>query len=223
MNDIGLSDVINLIKRQKWERLFRRRELMHVAAYEEFYANLTVSLFKKKEVETSMVRGVKIELDSMILASIQGVPGNTGICEYIKDVWEETKFFKPLKITRKFSNDEIITAARRVKSTDIKHFERDDEEEIPAKNVENEEAAIEGEEVLQDNFEWEVVNEEDEIQGESGSAENFYDAKDDVQGSSDLIEKVPEMPAPVLVKQKETTASGVDPSTPTGCIPDSVF
>ncbi|GAB2279114.1 hypothetical protein Dimus_013769 [Dionaea muscipula] len=249
MNENGLSDVMNLIKRQKWERLFWRRELMHVAVCKEFYANLTVSLSKKKEVATSMVRGVKIELDNMILASILGVPGNTGICEYIKDVWEESKFCKPLEITRKFANDEMITTLKfmifhmvtgdwltmvfeafNVPLID-KHGEepkrrRDDEEEkvnneASAANMENEE--VNEEEDVQHDFDWEVVNEEAGIQGESGSAEKFYDAEYESQGSADMVEDVSEVSAPVPEQQKETTTIGVDPSGPVGSISDSVF
>ncbi|GAB2297751.1 hypothetical protein Dimus_031838, partial [Dionaea muscipula] len=124
MNENGLDDVMNLIKRQKWEKLFRRRELMHVAACKEFYANLTVYLYKKKEFVRSRVRGVEIELDNMTLASILSVLGNNGICEYIKEVWEESKYIKPLEITMKFANNELITAARRVMSTEMKLFQR---------------------------------------------------------------------------------------------------
>ncbi|GAB2266006.1 hypothetical protein Dimus_001036 [Dionaea muscipula] len=58
---------------------------MYVAACKEFYKNLTMSISKKKEVAKSSVKGVKIELDGMILASILGVPGNNGIYEYIND------------------------------------------------------------------------------------------------------------------------------------------
>ncbi|GAB2278666.1 hypothetical protein Dimus_013342 [Dionaea muscipula] len=97
---------------------------MHVAAYKEFYANLTVSMSKEKEVSRIRVRGVNIELDSMILASILGIPGNTGICEYTTDVWEESKFCKTLEIKKKFTNDDMITTARRVKSTEMKPFQR---------------------------------------------------------------------------------------------------
>ncbi|GAB2288342.1 hypothetical protein Dimus_022675 [Dionaea muscipula] len=60
----------------------------------------------------------------MRLASILGIPDNNGICEYIKEVWEESKYIKPLEITRKFANDDSITAARRVKSTEMKPFQR---------------------------------------------------------------------------------------------------
>ncbi|GAB2275844.1 hypothetical protein Dimus_010589 [Dionaea muscipula] len=49
MMDNGLSNVMDLIKRQKWEKLFKRRELMHIDAVKEFYARLTLVHFKKKE------------------------------------------------------------------------------------------------------------------------------------------------------------------------------
>ncbi|GAB2288173.1 hypothetical protein Dimus_022515 [Dionaea muscipula] len=97
---------------------------MHVAACKEFYKNLTVSISKKKEVVRSCVRGVKIELNGMILAGILEAFGNNEICEYIKDIWEESIYCKPLPITRKFANNNLLTVARRVKSTEMKHFQR---------------------------------------------------------------------------------------------------
>ncbi|GAB2283645.1 hypothetical protein Dimus_018148 [Dionaea muscipula] len=124
MIENGLSDVMNLIKRQRWEGLFRRRELMHIDACKEFYANLTLYHYKKKEVTRSRVRGVEIEFDSMRLASILSISGNNGICEYIKEVWEESKYTKPLEITRKFANDELINVARRVRSSEMNPFQR---------------------------------------------------------------------------------------------------
>ncbi|GAB2272843.1 hypothetical protein Dimus_007662 [Dionaea muscipula] len=57
----------------------------------EFYANLTVFIYKKKEIAESRVKGVEIEFDCMKLASILDVLGHTGISEYIKEVWEESK------------------------------------------------------------------------------------------------------------------------------------
>ncbi|GAB2275448.1 hypothetical protein Dimus_010205 [Dionaea muscipula] len=104
--------------------LFKRRELTHTAACKEFYANLTVFIYKKKEIAKSRVKGVKIEFDSMKLAPILDVPGHTGISEYIKDVWEESKYIKPLEITRKFANNSLINVARRVHSTEMKPFQR---------------------------------------------------------------------------------------------------
>ncbi|GAB2299687.1 hypothetical protein Dimus_033744 [Dionaea muscipula] len=85
---------------------------------------MTVTHLKKKDIVKSSVKGVVIEFDHDKLASILGVPGNNGICEYIKDVWEESKYTKPLEITRRFANDETLTAARRVKSGELKPFQR---------------------------------------------------------------------------------------------------
>ncbi|GAB2287881.1 hypothetical protein Dimus_022236 [Dionaea muscipula] len=75
---------------------------------------MTVIHLKKKDVVKSKVRGVEVEFDHEKLATILGIPGNNGICEYIKEVWEESKYTKPLEITRRFANDENIMAARRV-------------------------------------------------------------------------------------------------------------
>ncbi|GAB2273082.1 hypothetical protein Dimus_007888 [Dionaea muscipula] len=63
---------------------------------------MTVIHLKKKDVVKSSVKGVAIEFDHDRLASILGVPGKNGIYEYIKDVWEESKYTKPLEITRRF-------------------------------------------------------------------------------------------------------------------------
>ncbi|GAB2299211.1 hypothetical protein Dimus_033283 [Dionaea muscipula] len=90
MKDNGLNNVMELIKRQKWENLFKRREFVFVDAVKEFYARMTVIHLKKKDVVRSSVKGVTIEFDHDKLASILGVPGKNGICEYIKDeneVW----------------------------------------------------------------------------------------------------------------------------------------
>ncbi|GAB2301339.1 hypothetical protein Dimus_035369 [Dionaea muscipula] len=124
MNDNGLNNVMELIKRQKWENLFKRRELVHVDAVKEFYAKMSVVHLKKRDVVKSKVRGVDMEFDHEKLATILGVPGKNGICEYIKDVWEESKYTKPLEITRRFANDENLMAARRVKSGGLKPFQR---------------------------------------------------------------------------------------------------
>ncbi|GAB2271280.1 hypothetical protein Dimus_006123 [Dionaea muscipula] len=116
MLDHGLSNVMEVIKRQKWESLFKRRELIHMDAVKEFYARMTVIHLRKKDVVKSSVKEVAIEFDHLKLASILGIPGNNGICEYIKDVWEESKYTNPLEITRRFANNETLTEARRVKS-----------------------------------------------------------------------------------------------------------
>ncbi|GAB2281552.1 hypothetical protein Dimus_016134 [Dionaea muscipula] len=76
----------------------------------------------RKNVVKSSVKGVTNEFDHDKLASILGVPGKNGICEYIKDVWEESKYRKPLEITKRFANDETLTTVKRVKSGEMKPF-----------------------------------------------------------------------------------------------------
>ncbi|GAB2266076.1 hypothetical protein Dimus_001104 [Dionaea muscipula] len=289
---------------------------MHVAACKEFYANLTISMFKEKEVTRTKVRGVNIEMDSMMLASILGVPGNNGICEYIKDVWEESKYCKPLENTKRFANDKLITTTRRIKSTEMKPFQRflhfveikivvprfGKRDTITFMNltymhhiltrrlvnlprvimrhmahvisVENHELpygdwltmVFEAFNVLlihkqrqepkrydffeetfltmcqlkRENGVWwlgtgEQRRRDDEAEevnnkapaaneeGESGFAEKFHDAEDEVQGSADVIEEVPTVPTPGLVQQKDKAPAGVNPSIPPCSIPDSVF
>ncbi|GAB2278921.1 hypothetical protein Dimus_013590 [Dionaea muscipula] len=115
---------MELIKRQRWENLFKKRLLVHVDAVKEFYAKMTVIHLKKKDVVKLNVKGISIEFDHERLAAILDVPGRTGICEYIKEVWEESRYTKPLDITRRIANDETITAARRVKSSEMKPFQR---------------------------------------------------------------------------------------------------
>ncbi|GAB2298201.1 hypothetical protein Dimus_032271 [Dionaea muscipula] len=78
----------------------------------------------KKDVVKSKVRGIEMKFDHEKLATILGVPGANGICEYIKEVWEKSKYTKPLEITRRFANDENIMATRRVKSGELKPFQR---------------------------------------------------------------------------------------------------
>ncbi|GAB2298181.1 hypothetical protein Dimus_032253 [Dionaea muscipula] len=64
---------------------------------------MSVIHLKKKDVVKSKVRGVEIQFDHEKLATILGIPRNNGICEYVKDVWEESKYIKPLEMTKRFS------------------------------------------------------------------------------------------------------------------------
>ncbi|GAB2270936.1 hypothetical protein Dimus_005796 [Dionaea muscipula] len=85
---------------------------------------MIVTHLKKKDVVKSKVRGVDSEFDHEKLATILGVHGKNGICEYIKEVWKESKYTKPLEITRRFANDDTIMKARRVKSVEMKPSRR---------------------------------------------------------------------------------------------------
>ncbi|GAB2290191.1 hypothetical protein Dimus_024473 [Dionaea muscipula] len=239
---------MDLIKRQRWEKLFKRRELVHVDAVKEFYAKLTLSHFKQKDVVRSRVRGVEIKYDHMRLASILGIPGNNGICEDIKEVWEESKYTKPLEIIRNFANDNTIMAARRVKSVEMKPFQRYDyfedtfltmckltrengvwwigtgenrrrydEIEAPAEEVREEEEA------QNTDFDWEVVVDEAAVQGESGSDDLFFDSQVGVEELVAEVSAFPASPGDSTTQQKEPEAIGVDPSSPSGHIPESVM
>ncbi|GAB2295296.1 hypothetical protein Dimus_029469 [Dionaea muscipula] len=181
---------------------------------------MSVIHLKKKDVVKSKVRGVEIEFDHEKLATILGVPGTNGICEYIKDVWEESKYTKPLEITRIFANDENLMAARRVKENGVwwvgsgENRRRDDEVEAPEEEAEEEEEGNKAE------FDWEAVIDEATIEAESGSDDQFYDAQVEVE------EPVTETSAATThdsAQQKEQESSGVDPSCPTGRISEAVM
>ncbi|GAB2302008.1 hypothetical protein Dimus_036033 [Dionaea muscipula] len=144
---------------------------------------VVVFLDRKKEVATPMVRGVKIELDNNTLASILGVPGET-----VKD--HELPHGDWL--TMVFEAFDVPLIAKQ--GAELKR-RRYDEIDAPAVNEE-----VFEEEEVQHEFDWESVNEEAEIQGESGSAEKFLDPEDEVQGSKDVIEEVPAVSAPTSVQ-----------------------
>ncbi|GAB2301963.1 hypothetical protein Dimus_035986, partial [Dionaea muscipula] len=117
------------------------------------------------------------------------IPGNNGICEYIKDVWEESKYTKPLEITRRFANDETLMAARRVKSGSGENRRRDDVVDTP-------EAEAKEEEKDQTEFDWEAVIDGAAEHGESGSDDQFYDAQMDVEEPVTETQAAPVVPVP---------------------------
>ncbi|GAB2287826.1 hypothetical protein Dimus_022183 [Dionaea muscipula] len=155
---------------------------------------MSVIHLKKKDVVKSKVRGVETQFDHEKLATILGIPGNNGICEYVKDVWEESKYIKPLEITKRRRDDDVY-----------------------AQEVEAEEE----DEGNKDDFDREAVIDEATVEGESGSGEKFYDAEDENQGSPEVQEEIPAAAPQSSAQQKEQTTSGVDPSCPTGRIPEA--
>ncbi|GAB2270386.1 hypothetical protein Dimus_005289 [Dionaea muscipula] len=86
-------------------------------------------------------------------------------------------------------------------------------------DVQSEEEAEKEEENLT-GFDWEVVIDEAATEGESGSGEKFYDAEDENQGSPEVQEEIPAAAPQSSAQQKEKGTSGVDPSSPTGRIPE---
>ncbi|GAB2298021.1 hypothetical protein Dimus_032102 [Dionaea muscipula] len=73
---------------------------------------------KKKDVVKSSAKGISIEFDHERLVAILDVPRRTGICEYIKEVWEESRYTKPLEITVRFANDATIMKAEECNKRD---------------------------------------------------------------------------------------------------------
>ncbi|GAB2268994.1 hypothetical protein Dimus_003923 [Dionaea muscipula] len=151
---------------------------------------------RKKDVAKSKVRGVEIEFDHTKLASILGIPGNNGICEYIKEMTRENGVW-------------WIGSGE--------NWRRDDDVDAPEEEVEEEE------EGNQADFDWEVVVDEVAVEGESGSGEKFYDVEDKDQGSPEVNDEIPTVVTQDSAQQKEKESSGVDPSCPTGRIPEAVM
>ncbi|GAB2303011.1 hypothetical protein Dimus_037002 [Dionaea muscipula] len=125
--------------------------------------------------------------------------GNNGMREYVKDVWEESKYIKPLEITKGSGEN------RR----------RDDAVDVPEGEAEEEIERNQGD------FDWEAVVDEATVEGESGSGEKFYDAEDKDQSSPEVNEEIPAAVLQSSAQQKEQDTSGVDLSCPTGRNPEA--
>ncbi|GAB2266420.1 hypothetical protein Dimus_001428 [Dionaea muscipula] len=93
---------------------------------------------------------------------------------------------------------------------------RRDDDEVPEEEVEEEEKD-------QTEFDWEAVIDEAAEQGESGSDEQFYDAQVEVEEPVTETTAAPAVPAPSTVQQKVTKTTGVDPSGPSGHLPEAVM
>ncbi|GAB2299328.1 hypothetical protein Dimus_033404 [Dionaea muscipula] len=129
------------------------------------------------------------------------------------DFLEET-FLTMCKLKRENGVWWLGTGEKRRRDDEVKEVNN----EAPATNEE-----VNEEEEAQHDFDWDVVHEEAEIQGESGSREKFYDAQVDVEAPADEVPAAPASLADSSTVQKEKAPAGVDPSAPTGTIPDSVF
>ncbi|GAB2299337.1 hypothetical protein Dimus_033412 [Dionaea muscipula] len=256
---------------------------MHTAACKEFYANLTVFIYKKKEIARSRVRGVEIEFYNMQMASILNVPGHAVMknmvprfgkrdttsfmdltymdhlvsgrkinlltvmmrhMAYVISVkdhelpygdWITTIFYAfdvPLVDKQgeepkryDYFKETFLTMCKLTRENGVwwigtgENRIRDDEIEAPAEEVYEEEEA-------QKDFDWEVVIDEAAVQGESGSDDQFFDAQVDVE---EPVTEAPAAPAfsaspgDSTNQQKEQTPAEVDPSGPSGHIPESVM
>ncbi|GAB2288263.1 hypothetical protein Dimus_022603 [Dionaea muscipula] len=206
MTDNGLGNMMEVIKRQKWEKLFKRKEPVHVDAVKEFYAKLTMSHYRKKDVARSK------EIMEFVSTSRKFWKSQ------VDKKWEEQKridYFEETiltmcKLTRENGVWWVVTGGNR---------RRDDEIEAPAEEVH-------GEEEAQKDFDWEAVIDEAAVQGESGSDDQFFDAQVDVEDPMTEAPAAPTFPASPgdsTTQQREQTPAGVDPSGPSGHLPESVM
>ncbi|GAB2280942.1 hypothetical protein Dimus_015559, partial [Dionaea muscipula] len=72
-------------------------------------------------------------------------------------------------------------------------------------------------------FDWEVVIDEAAEQGKSGSDDQFFYAQVEVGEPVTETLAAPAVPAPSTVQQKVTETTGVDPSGPSGHLPEAVM
>ncbi|GAB2268217.1 hypothetical protein Dimus_003195 [Dionaea muscipula] len=122
------------------------------------------------------------------------------------DYFEET-FFTMCKLTRENGVWWVVTGENRRRDDVVNTPEEEDEEEGGN----------------QAEFDWEAVINEAAVEVESRSDEQFYDAQVDVEEPVTETPATPEVVAQASVQQKETTTIGVDPSCPTGRIPEAVM
>ncbi|GAB2292532.1 hypothetical protein Dimus_026767, partial [Dionaea muscipula] len=217
--DNGLSNLLDLLKRQKLENVFIKQDLVYKSACREFYKNLVVKSSNKKEVASSKVNEVKIEFNGMTLASILDVSGNNGICNYMKGFWEESNYCNPLETTQRFSHDDTITKAGAIKSTVMRPFTRRDQEED--EQVESKDDESDSEKIVEDANTRESTPAGSE--GEHGESEKeaeavgsecieaFFDAEDGGEAPDEDVTVATAQPD--VKKKGKSKARGVDPSS----------
>ncbi|GAB2302849.1 hypothetical protein Dimus_036844 [Dionaea muscipula] len=195
---------------------------------------MTVIHLKKKDVVKSCVKGISIEFDHERLAAILDVPGRTGICEYIKEVWEESRimschygdwltlvfeaFGVPLVIEKgeepkkyDFFEDTFLTMCELTRENGIwwigsgENRRRDDDE--AAQEEETRKGRLRRMTLV-----GKSVIDEATIEGESGSDDRFYDARIEVEEPSDESPATQRSRASSPTQREDKEPSRVDPS-----------
>ncbi|GAB2281456.1 hypothetical protein Dimus_016044 [Dionaea muscipula] len=223
MNDNGLNNVMELIERREMGKSIQKERIGPYEIFvKEFYAKMTVIHLKKKDIVKSKVRGVEIEFDHEKLATILGIHRNNGMREYVKDVWEESKYIKPLEITEKgeepkkydFFEDTFLTMCKLTRENGIwwigsgENRRRDDDEAAQEEEAEGED---EGNRV---DFGGRRSLMRQAVEGESGSGRSSMMLEEDARGSR----SADEIPARCYTRFGSTKDKGiarVDPSGPT--------
>ncbi|GAB2290260.1 hypothetical protein Dimus_024542 [Dionaea muscipula] len=164
--------------------------------------------FKKRDVVKSKVRGVDFEFDheKRKVNPPRVMIGHTSYVISMKDhelpyeigsPWFLRHSGVPL-VDKKgeepkrydFFQDTFLTMCKLTRENEIwwigsERIRRDDDVDVPEKEAEEED------EGNKDDFDWEAVIDEATVEGESGSGEKFYDAKDENQGSPEVQEEIP--------------------------------
>ncbi|GAB2266883.1 hypothetical protein Dimus_001871 [Dionaea muscipula] len=265
MEKNGLEKMMDLIRRQKWEKLFAKRDLVFKTECREFYKNL------KEEWEPARYSNPleitrKFANDDTILEarrakSVEMKPFHRFLQIFVmknlvprfekRDItsFMDLTYMDYLLSRRKIDSARVIirhmTYVINVPNHELPYGElltrilkpsfslrengvwwlgsgenrrRDDEEVAPTEAVNEEEQNQE--------FEWEAKVNEAADQGESGSDDKFYDAQVDVEepvAEAPVVPAFPASPGDLTTQQKEPEAARVDPSGPSGHIPDSVL
>ncbi|GAB2266353.1 hypothetical protein Dimus_001362 [Dionaea muscipula] len=99
---------------------------------------------------------------------------------------------------------------------------------VRTRRRDDDEAALGGrgeeeEERNKDDFDWEAVIDEATVEGESGSDDQFYDAQVGEEEPMMKLTTDQRSQASSSAQQKEQDTAGVDPSCPTGRLPEAEF
>ncbi|GAB2278448.1 hypothetical protein Dimus_013131 [Dionaea muscipula] len=250
MKDNGLNNAIKLIKRQKWENLFKRRELVHVDSVKEFYARITVIHLKKKDFMKTSVKGVAIEFDHLKLASILGTPVMKNVVPRFGK--RDTSNFMDLTYMDHLMTRRLVNLPRvmmrhmsyviSMKDHELPYgdwltmvFEEfgvplvDKKGEEPKTYDYFEETFLTMCKLTRENGVWWIGTRENrrkDDEGESGPDDQFFDAQVDVKEPVTETPAAPAFPASPgdsTTHQKEQTPAGINPSGPSGHIPEAVM
>ncbi|GAB2276418.1 hypothetical protein Dimus_011146 [Dionaea muscipula] len=243
---------MEVIKRQKWKKLFKRRELVHVDAIKEFYAKLTMSHNRKKDVSRSKVRGIEIVFDHLKLASILSnvVPRfeKRDTISYMDLIYMDHLIARRLvnlpRVMMRHMSYVISVKDHELPYSDwlTMVFEEFGVPLVDKKGEEQkrtdylEETFFTMCKLTRENGVWWVGTGEnrrrdDEMEapaeeGESGSDDQFFDAQVDVEEPvTEALAALafPASPRDSTTQQREQTPGEVHPSGPSGHIPESMM
>ncbi|GAB2290304.1 hypothetical protein Dimus_024583 [Dionaea muscipula] len=203
---------------------------------------MTVIHLKKKDVVKSSVKGIGIEFDHERLATILGVPGRNGMCEYIKENViprfgkRDTSSYMDLTYMDHLMARSFWCTLVNKKGEDPKRYDYFEETFLTMCKLRREdgiwwigsgenrrrdndvdapeEEAEKEDERNKDDFDWEAVIDEATVEGESGSDDQFYDAQVEVDEPSDETPRRPSDPSFIFTQEKIKNLQESTPRAP---------